>query len=445
MPVRITILTLVFVLLAVALVQASEIWVDDAALTRGGIAYEINRDALGRLYVTDWAAGEIWRVEPGTSAYTRFTGLGAPNDARPDAAGDIWWTDYYNPVLGRINTAANPMTRTTWNLSAWDPARAYSLAGLAFDAAGRLWFSEWDEPATQLLYRFDPATKQLCGYTLPGGDHSYYVMYSGGFVWLADSTQGRIVRFDPANRGVAYWDSPAVNEPRGLAADASDNIWWADVAARKLGRLEPGTNRMTTYSLPVAGIPYMVAVDGALIWYTAQGAETGTVGILDPAVAAGNPSTRNPVTSTAQETCKSLGQGTTVPVAVSTSALSWSGRYWTEVTPGGAAGWTVFEVGGWGYPYGIVAEGGTAWVTDQFHQRLARIDPDAPPPTPSLTPTVTHTPSPTPTRTITRTPTPTVTRTPTRTPTVARTPTRTATVTPGPSVLRVYLPLVRSD
>ena len=95
-------------------------------------------------------------------------------------------------------------------------------AGLVLCLAGQL-------PATTITHNgsvdsfgfgFDP---------LPGsGDHSYYVLYNGGYIWLGDSTQGRIVRFNPATVGdakeVVYWDNAVVVEPRGLAADAGDRL-----------------------------------------------------------------------------------------------------------------------------------------------------------------------------------------------------------------------------
>ena len=171
--------------LITCLARASEVPVEEASLTQG-IVYEIHRDATGNLYMTDWGAGQIWRVDPTTGAYTRFSGLGAPNDGQPDSAGNIWYTDYNSPVLGRISPGPNP-TLTTWNLSSWDPARMYSLGGLAFDVNGWVWFSEWDEASDQLLYRFRPDTMELCGYSLPGtGNHSYYVLYAAGFIWLGD-------------------------------------------------------------------------------------------------------------------------------------------------------------------------------------------------------------------------------------------------------------------
>lgn len=164
-----TLLIILILLTTAAGVWAENLTVAEHLLTSRGVAYAINHDALGNLLITDWKLGEVWRVNPTTGAYTLFSGLGSTLDARPDSVGDIWLTSYWNPYLNRINTTANPVTMTTWDLSTWDPGRAYQLSGVAFDNLNRVWFSEWgDISDTQLLYRFDPATNQLCAYTLPG-------------------------------------------------------------------------------------------------------------------------------------------------------------------------------------------------------------------------------------------------------------------------------------
>ena len=56
----------------------------------------------------------------------------------------------------------------------------------------------------------------------------------------------------------------------------------------------PNANRITTYSLPISAVPYMVAVGDGQIWYTAQGVEAGSVGILDPSLVSGSISQKKP-------------------------------------------------------------------------------------------------------------------------------------------------------
>src|SRR4051794_41116909 len=70
--------------------------------------------------------------------------------------------------------------------------------------------------------------------------------------------------------------------PRGIAAGPDGNVWFAEMAAHKIGRITPdGT--ITEYAVPTAGGgPYGV-VTGAdkMIWFTESTA--GKIGRLDPA------------------------------------------------------------------------------------------------------------------------------------------------------------------
>ncbi|HSN95294.1 MAG TPA: hypothetical protein VLR89_09580 [Anaerolineaceae bacterium] len=440
-----TILIIFFLLTAAASALAEDLPVAERSLTYRGISYGITQDEANHLYITDWKMGEVWRVDPTTGAYTLFGGLGNTLDAKSDAIGNIWLTSFSNPYLNRINTTANPITLTTWDLSAWEPSRTYKLSGVAFDDLDRVWFSEWGEVSdTQLLYRFDPASNQLCGYTLPGGNHGWYLLYQAPYLWLSDWVQARILRFNTVTQELTYWGAGTKAEPRGLALDADGNIWWADIGAGKIGQLNPTTNALKLFSLPDSGppnysIPYMVSVKDGFIWYTAQGDEVGTLGRLDPAVATGTLSTASPNTFTATETCRPLSTGTTTTVSVTTGEWTepWPTRTWLDTSASASAGWFLYEAPGAELPYGISIEGTRIWVTDQMYNKLMRavLPIHLPTATSTTTPTITTTPTRTKTPTITLTPTrtktPTITLTPTRTktPTITRTPTQTQTPT----------------
>jgi streptogramin lyase len=453
-------LVIVISVTAAAVVLAGDLSVGERSLTSRGVAYGIAQDDAGRLFITDWKLGEVWRADPVTGAYTLFSGLGGTLDARPDQVGDIWLTSFWNPYLNRINTSANPVSMTTWDLTAWDLGRTYNLSGLAFDDLGRIWFSEWGEVSdTQLLYRFDPSTNQLCGYTLPGGNHSWYPLYDAPYLWLGDWVQSTIVQFNTNTRAVAYWGAGNKAEPRGLALDAAGDLWFADMINGKIGRLNPGTNALTLFSLPDAGPPnysrpYSVVLEAGVVWYTAQGDEVGVIGRLDPAVVSGSTTTAKRSTFTSAETCRPLSAGSTstVSVTVGTWGEPWTTRAWTEPVPAAPAGWMVFEAPGAEMPYGISIVGSRLWFTDQMYNKLLRVAlPTSGPtatsthtPTITLTPTKTNTPTNTATATVTRTPTNTPIHTATNTPTATSTPTVTATTAiPGnPLIFRVFLPLI---
>jgi streptogramin lyase len=421
---------------AAAIVLAGDLTVGEQSLTARGIAYGIHQDASGNLFTTDWQMGEVWRVNPTSGAYTLYSGLSNTLDVRPDSEGNIWLTSFWYPYLNRINTAQNPVTMTTWDLSAWETGRAYELSGLAFDELGRTWFSEWGEVSdTQLLYRFDPSSNQLCGYTLPGGNHSWYLIYQAPYLWLGDWVQGTIVQFNTSTRAVAYWEVGNKAEPRGLALDEAGNLWFADVGTGKIGRLVPTTDALTTYTLPDAGppnysYPHMVAVQEGQVWYTAQGDEVGTVGMLDPTLVTGSMTTAKRSTFNSTENCRPLGEGTvsTVGVTAGTWGEPWPTRVWIDASSPGS-GWQVYEAPGAELPYGLSLANDSLWFTDQMYNKLLRVGLPSAAPTLTPTSTVTGTKTTTPTTTATATMTLTPTRTPTSTATGTKTTTPTTTAT----------------
>jgi streptogramin lyase len=420
---------LLSLLVAASLSLAGGTMYREASLTSGGAVYEVNTDAAGNLFISDSGAGEIWRLQPATGAYTKYLGLPYPSDARPDGAGNIWWTDW-DETLGRINVLAD--TVTTWEI---EPSQLeQTLGGLALDGAGRVWIATHSYYSTgAVLYRFDPQTGELCGYEWEGGSSSDYILYEAGRIWLGDQGKQRIVRFHPAagQNQVKWWSLPGGLSPKGMAIDAAGRLWWADPGADALASLDPGNGRVTSYSLPVGSDPFMLTPDGGRAWYTTL---SGSAGALDPASASGTVATATTGSLTTSASCRSLGSGATTTVSAAHGALTWGTP--AELTPvldGG--GWTIYQLPDGAALYGIAQSSDSLWVADNGRQKLARIEPaHMPTPTPTSTPTATNTPTNTPTSTVTLTSAPTSTATHTSTPTnTANTPTPTATPTRTPT------------
>jgi streptogramin lyase len=350
---------------------AADIPAEDAGLNPTGKVYDVNRDAVGGVVLSDYGAGEVWRVAADTGATTRYAGLPTPIDARADRAGDIWWVNYdYGAELGRINVEDG--TVTTWDFHDWNPDWDYYLSGLAFDSAGRVWISE-DFGNNSKLYRFNPESKDLCAYEIPGGTVSTYVVQRQGLLWMANWYTARLMRFDPDSRQVAWWQLPA-GVVEGLALDGSGNAWLADPVANEIYRL--GAGQLTRFALPAGAGPHTLAVAGQTIWYSAGGEGiNGTVGKLDPSLATGVISTPLAGAQTVSTPiCAGLGDGATIPLSTDPGTLSWTESTWTTLVD--SDGWQVYELPDdpprAASPYGIAAAWNYLWVGDSGRQMLAR-------------------------------------------------------------------------
>ncbi len=347
----------------------------------GSSLWELNRDMAGALYVSDYALPAVLAVNPATGAYTRYTFdirdktyVIMPSDAKPDAAGQIWWSDYY-AAFGRTNP-------TTGGTTYWDLTGTFlAPAGFAFDPAGRVWLTQEFNP--QLL-RFDPSAGQLCRFNVGGGGR--YMIAHGGVLWIGDAQARRLLRFDPQTNQLRWWALPdAGASPRGLAFDAAGRLWWADAVpgTGKLGRLAPENNQAVTYLLPSGTEPVMVAPGGEVVWYTDR---AGTAGFLDPARASGAPTTLTTGTATLSPiACATVASRTQTP-ARTTGTFTFSTVNWASLagTPVGITAFIPPTTTTTPSPYGMAASDGRTWLADQSRLTLART-PRAPrPPTVSI-------------------------------------------------------------
>jgi streptogramin lyase len=289
-----------------------------------------------------------------------------------------------------------------------------------------VWITEWFG-STTALRRFDPGTRELCAWAFPGGVSSYYALVSGGAVWTANWANDRLVRFDPATGAGRRWSLGAGSDPLGMALDADGNLWVADAEKRQLLRLAPGSGLLTRYALPTGTTPQVVALIDGLVWYTESA--SGTVGSVDPLVAAGSSAAATSDTFSASAACETLPAGAVTAAGAGSGALAWSSGAWDEIIASG--GWHVYKLPAGASPFGIASVDGALWVVDRGRRMIARAGGPAATETPTATPTRASTPAGPPTATATRTTTPTVVPGPS--PTASATPSATLSPTAGPS------------
>ena len=385
----------------------------ETPLDPDGQPYELFRDNQGKLWISDFWAGEIWRVNPVSREYTIFGGLEGASDGRVNSSGMLWWSDPQGNSLGRLSPSANQAT--IWEL----PQEAGPL-GLAFDNSGQVWIADVFEPN---VYRFAPGSSQLCTYPVPNGGSSDYVLFHGGRIWLGDTTNGRIVRLNPNDGKYTVWQLPPGANPQGMAIDGSGRIWWADPGAGALRRLDPQSNQLKTHAIPAtdgrAANPVAVAINNDEIWYTNS---SGSIGRIDPTLASGSSKNISPSTSTVSPACKNIGPGTAVAISKKSGKLTWNNAEYSLAKD--SDGWLIYDLPAGAAPWGLAASGSNVWFNDQgtIDRRAPQLgwmvlteDP-AETATATPTPTVTATPSATSTGTLSPTPTGTPSGTLTATP-----------------------------
>ncbi len=343
-------------LLALAGSVQAALQAQETPLAADGTAYELNVDSQGVLWVSDVNAGEIRAVNAASGAYTIYPVGGGPSDARSDGAGTTWWADYKSGKLCRLTTGNNQVT-------AWQIPGSTGLMGTALDESGEVWVSDSN---ASYLYQLDPMTNELCKYTLPNFGVGEYLLLEQGRIWIGDNINWRIVRLDGTT--LTWWNLPAGSYPRDLAPDGSGRMWWTDLSLNYVGRLDPATGSIITFTAPYTGTPNMLRVAGDKVWYSQL--NPGGVVRLDPAMASGITATVAVSSQAAISTCSTLLPLAPVAITPVSGQASWSGQQYQTVLD--QAGWSIYEMPVNAIPWGIAVTD-KIWLVDSGRRVLARV------------------------------------------------------------------------
>ncbi len=348
--------------------SAADVPVGEAAVgIAGSSLMELNPDAAGTLFASDYTAPAILKVTPASGAYTRYVlkqdaaFLIQPGDAKPDAQGSLWWSDY-STAFGKVTPAS--LRAEYWDLA----ARGLNPGGFAFDPAGGIWITQ---PNQGQLIHFTPSDRNLCLFAVGGGGD--YIVSRGAQLWLADRQAGRLLRFDTSNNQLTAWTLPAGwATPEGVTVDGDGRVWWADSGSGLVGRLTPGANQAVVVTLPAPSQPVMLAAGTEVMWFSDGG---GLAGFVDPALAGGTVHTLTPTVSTVGPTdCQTLAAGTVqTGVTQYVGTATFAAVTWTPAA--GQAGVTRYALPRTGItplPWGIAAGQGRVWLVDQNRNVLAR-------------------------------------------------------------------------
>ena len=184
----------------------------------------------------------------------------APHDVRTDAQGFIWYSNFVEPYLGRLDprTGAHeefryPLAKPTF------PAGALALEP---DHDGNWWLALMFQGG---LMKFDVHTRTFRHYPLPPSLDSDTAQQSmvmprqsqvDGKVWTNDVNSHSILRLDLATGNYEtvdpFKDMPVGrnHSPYGMVADKENNLFFMDFGDESIGRVDAKTFRGTIYQTP---------------------------------------------------------------------------------------------------------------------------------------------------------------------------------------------------
>jgi streptogramin lyase len=237
----------------------------------GSLPHGVTMAADGVL-ITE-GAGRIGHLTAG-GALSEFPTPGAtPKEIAPGPFAQIWWSDPSHDLLRSIDDQGRSFFADTLAVGSHPEGVA---------AGGDLWVAENGTGRIGRLYRQPPppgipsvGSLQFQEFPLPDPASGPWGIAFGpdGNVWFTELAAGRIGRLNPATGQVTEFPLPAGAEPRGIVAGQDLNLWFADSARDMIVRVTPDGS-MREFPLPSPGSrpTYLVAAPDGNIWFS----ETGT-------------------------------------------------------------------------------------------------------------------------------------------------------------------------
>ena len=309
------------------------------------------------------------------------------------ACGDSFTSTTSN--VGPIDSpTVHSQPKTTSSIMASGTFQEYSLplsnSGLmrpAIDHEGRIWFGEMGH---NLLADFDPHTQKFQQITPPHGRSGIMgvVVASDDTIWFAEQYANYIGHYFPTTGQFQTYPLPILtvpdpgspgktltlpSAPNDLVLDKQGNIWFTELNANALGRLNIQSGQTQQYSLTTTKTtqslnPYGITIDPqGNIWFTE--ASTNHIGRLDP--------------KTGQISYFSM-QGSSTPlmeIAADAHGIIWATSFSSGLLLSfnpKTATFTPYYAPSSGGLYGItITPGGQVWVTITAGNAIANLDPTA--------------------------------------------------------------------
>jgi len=210
----------------------------------------------GAVWVAHGLRGELSRVDPQFGQITRTVKLTdrASTGSVTVGAGNVW-AAYGDSTLSRIQP--NSMRRAGSALTGSIPA-ALVVAG------GDVWVANSGDATVQ---RFDTATFEEGPIrAISVGGRPAAIAYGEGALWVANRADDTVTRIDP--RTYATQDIPVGDEPAGVAVGAGA-VWVANSGDATVSRLDP-VLREVVRTIDVANPPAGIAVADGVVWVAVQ-------------------------------------------------------------------------------------------------------------------------------------------------------------------------------
>jgi streptogramin lyase len=227
-----------------------------------------------------------------------------PHDADLDEKGMVWYNDFREPLIGRLD----PRTGETkeWTMPPLKPGFPEGTLSIEFNRDGFLWIPRFRQGG---YTRFDPRTEKFQTWLVPPEHNDARAIqpqvaaapdgtawFPGGeslLIFKVDPKTGQVTTYpmypdyhpDDKSSGIiqfSYSATPTGHSTYGLAADSKSNIYICDIVGGNIGKIDGKTGNVKLYKTPTLNSgPRRVSVDAQdRVWFGEYYANK--LGMFDP-------------------------------------------------------------------------------------------------------------------------------------------------------------------
>jgi virginiamycin B lyase len=217
----------------------------------------------------------------------------APHDVRTDPNGMVWYSDFVENDLGRLDPKTGALKEFPYpELKPGFPTGALALEP---DSDGNLWLAMMFQAGLAKFdiktetFRLFPVQSELNIDTTQQSLLTPRHMNVDGKVWTNDVRKQAVLRLDLATGKYEFFDpfrftpKGRQHSPYGMVSDAANNLYFMDFGDENVGRIDAKTGQATIYPTPTPrSRPRRTMMDAqGRVWFAEFGADK--VGMFDPA------------------------------------------------------------------------------------------------------------------------------------------------------------------
>ena len=248
-----------------------------------------------------------------------------PHDVIVDSKGMVWYADFGDQILGKLDPATAKVTEYKVPLA--KPGAPTGTLALRFDQDENLWLGMQFQAA---ISKFDQKTEKFEVYPLPPQFNTPDVQVNqvsaahsnvDGKVWFQDAGTYRVFRLDLKTKGVEVF-APYPNIPRpnlyDVISDAQNNAYFTIFGGEEIGRIDAKTGKIQMWRTPTqrSGPRRGMLDEQGRLWFGENAGDR--IGMFDPK------------TEQFKEWAPPTPMAWPYDVAVDTSGEVWTGGEWDD-------------------------------------------------------------------------------------------------------------------